>query len=130
MAKASGKPGAEAVTAFIESTPVAVRPKLELVRRTIRSVVPDAVEGISYRMPAFRLPGAKHRRPFVWYALRSSYLGLYLRPPTIQNHRRDLTEYTTTKSAVHLPLDEPIPTGLLRKLLRAAAQTDRTRPTV
>ena len=101
---------------------------LELVRATIQSVAPSAIEVMSYQMPAYRHPGTAYRRPFVWFALRRGYIGLYLRPPTIQDHRRALAQYTTTKSAVHLPLDEPTPTRLVRTLVRAAARAVPSTP--
>ena len=57
---------------------------------------------------------------FAWFAMQSGYIGLYVRPPTIQNHRDELKGYKTTKSAVHLPLDRPLPTRLIESLVRVS----------
>jgi uncharacterized protein YdhG (YjbR/CyaY superfamily) len=44
--------------------PEALPPKLEQVRAAIRRAVPEAVEGIGYRMPGYKL----HRKPMLYFA--------------------------------------------------------------
>ena len=48
-----------------------------------------------------------------------NHIGLYLRPPVIAEHQRELAAYKTTKSAIHFPLDEKLPIRLMKKLVRA-----------
>jgi uncharacterized protein YdhG (YjbR/CyaY superfamily) len=43
-----------AVDAYIAGFPPAVRARLARVRRVVRAAAPHAVEGISYRIPAYR----------------------------------------------------------------------------
>ena len=43
------------VDEYIAAQPEAVRPKLEQVRAAIRRAVPEAVEGIGYGMPVYKL---------------------------------------------------------------------------
>ena len=62
-----------------------------------------------------------------WFGLQSQHIGLYVRPPVIDEHRAELSAYVTTKSAVHLPLDEGIPVGLVKKLIRAAMAHNEAR---
>jgi uncharacterized protein YdhG (YjbR/CyaY superfamily) len=54
-----------------------------------------------------------------WFGFQKGHIGLYLRPPVIAEHRKELAGYVTTKSAVHLPLDERIPVQLIKKLVKA-----------
>ena len=110
------------VTAYIARCPPGTRSKLREVRRLIRHGAPDATERVSYRMPGLAYPGYPYRGMFVWFGLQRGYIGLYLRPPTIARHRRELAGYTTTKSALHLPLDRPIPSRLVLKLVRASLE--------
>ena len=49
---------------YIAAQPEAVRPKLEQVRVAIRRAVPEAVEGIGYRMPGYKL----HAKPMLYFA--------------------------------------------------------------
>ncbi len=116
------KPGSRSkeVDSYIARAPRAVQRRLQEVRGAIRDVAPDAVELISYSMPGYSYPGYTYKGMFAWFASQNGYIGLYLRPPTIQNHRRDLEGYKTTKSAVHLPLDRELPTGLIKSLVKAS----------
>ncbi|MDA4115378.1 MAG: DUF1801 domain-containing protein [Thaumarchaeota archaeon] len=90
------------------------REKLEEVRAAIRQVAPTAVESISYQMPYYNYKGR-----LAWFGLHSRHIGLYLRPPTIEEHKKELAGYVTTKSAVHLPLDKKIQVSLVKKLVKA-----------
>ncbi len=84
------------------------------MRAAIREVAPDAAESISYRMPYYSYKGR-----LAWFGLHESHIGLYLRPPVIEEHKVELAGYVTTKSAVHLPLDRKVPVSLTKKLVRA-----------
>jgi uncharacterized protein YdhG (YjbR/CyaY superfamily)/uncharacterized protein YndB with AHSA1/START domain len=104
----------ESVDAYIAAAPKEVQAKLHEVRAAIRAVAPDAVESISYRMPYYNYKGR-----LAWFGLQRAHIGLYLRPPVIEEHKRELIGYETTKSAVHLHLDREIPVPLIKKLVRA-----------
>ncbi len=101
------------VDAYIARAPKEVQGKLRQVRAAIRQVAPDAVESISYMMPSY------DKGKIAWFANMRSHIGLYLRPPIIAEHKKDLAGYTTTKSAVHLSLDKKIPILLIKKLVKA-----------
>lgn len=109
-----------AVDAYIARCPRKVQGKLREIRKVISATVPDATELISYSMPGYCYEGYTYKGMFVWFGLQSNHIGLYLRPPTIWNHRKELSDYKTTKSAVHLPLDKKIPAPLIRKLVKAS----------
>ncbi len=99
---------------YISAAPKGAQEKLRQVRAAIKSVAPTAAESISYRMPYYDYKGR-----LAWFGLHTAHIGLYLRPPVIKEHRKELAGYKTTKSAVHLPLDEDIPVYLIKKLVRA-----------
>jgi uncharacterized protein YdhG (YjbR/CyaY superfamily) len=113
------------VDAYIADTSQEVQPKLRQLRAAIRSVAPDSVEVVSYRMPGFSYPGYRYRGMFVWFAAQSGHIGLYLRPPTIERHRRELARYGRTKAALHLPYGDPLPIPLIKKLVRTSIRIMR-----
>jgi uncharacterized protein YdhG (YjbR/CyaY superfamily) len=92
------------------------RTALDKLRKTIRSIVPRAEECISYGMPAFRLDG-KVIAGFQATAKGCSYYPFS--GTTLQTLAPDLKGFGKTKSALHFPADEPLPTTLVRKLLKA-----------
>ncbi len=102
------------VDGYIEAAPEGVREKLREVRAAIRDAAPEAKEGISYGMAYYSYKGR-----LAWFGLHTGHIGLYLRPPVVAEHSKDLAGYVTTKSAVHLPLDRKIPAALVKKLVKA-----------
>jgi uncharacterized protein YdhG (YjbR/CyaY superfamily) len=92
------------------------RSTLEQLRRSIHAVVPDAEECISYGMPAFTVQG-KTVAGFAAFKNHLSYLphsGSVL--PSLAS---DLAKYEGTKGSMHFPIDEPLPTAIVNKLLGA-----------
>lgn len=101
------------VDQYINSAPEEVRRKMEELRKAIKEVAPDAEEKISYSMPYY---GYKGR--LVYFAYYKRHIGLYIPPPIIDDHNSELSEYKTSKSAVQLPLDKPLPIALIKKLIK------------
>ena len=88
---------------------------LERLRRAIVSIIPDAVECISYKMPAFRYHGAVVAG-FLATKKGCSYYPFSGR--TLQTLAADLTKYERTKSALHFDPEKPLPLTLIRKLIK------------
>jgi uncharacterized protein YdhG (YjbR/CyaY superfamily) len=118
--------GSSEVDAYIAKCPKEAQVRLREIRKAIREAAPGAIEGIrQFSIPSFAYPGYSHGvydGVFVWFGLQSNHIGLYLRPPTISDHRKALAGYVTTKSAVHLPLDREAPVPLITKLVRASVK--------
>jgi uncharacterized protein YdhG (YjbR/CyaY superfamily) len=76
--------------------------------------VPDAEQGISYGMPAFRLRG-KTVAGFAAFKHHLSYLPHS--ESVIPQLAKELEGYTSTSGSLHFPVDQPLPEALVRKLL-------------
>jgi uncharacterized protein YdhG (YjbR/CyaY superfamily) len=92
------------------------RAALEQLRRTIRSIVPDAEECISYSMPAFRCNGHVIAG-FLATAKGCSYFPFS--GTTLSTLSPNLAGYSRTKSALHFDAKRPLPVALVRKLIKA-----------
>jgi uncharacterized protein YdhG (YjbR/CyaY superfamily) len=90
------------------------RSTLEALRRTILGIVPDAEQVISYRVPAFRV-GGKTVAGFAAFKNHLSYLPFS--GSVLRQLADELEGYTTTKSALHFPVDRPLPKTLVKKLI-------------
>src|SRR6516225_8271470 len=109
----------KSVDDYIAMQPDAVRPKLEEVRAAIRRAVPQAVEGIGYRMPGYKL----HGRPLLYFAGFKEHYSLFAASGTFFAALEDeLRGYELRKGTIHFPLDKPVPAKLIARIakLRAA----------
>jgi uncharacterized protein YdhG (YjbR/CyaY superfamily) len=121
--------GSKDVDAYIAQRPIDVQGKLKDIRKAILEVAPGASETTSYfQMPGCYYPGYDYNGMFVWYGLQKSHISLLLRPPTIQHHRKELAGYTTTKAAVHFPIDSEVPAPLVKKLVKASLEVMKAKP--
>lgn len=85
---------------------------LEKIRQTIRSIIPEATETISYGIPAFDLFG-KH---VVHFAAFKNHIGFFPTPSAIVFFSKELNEYHTSKGTIQFPMDKPIPYELIEKI--------------
>ena len=90
------------------------RSTLEALRRTILEVVPDAEQVISYRVPAFRV-GGNTVAGFAAFRDHLSYLPFS--GSVLSQFADELGGYTMTKSALHFPVDRPLPKKLVKQLI-------------
>jgi uncharacterized protein YdhG (YjbR/CyaY superfamily) len=90
------------------------RSTLQALRRTILEIVPEADQVISYRVPAFRVQG-KVVAGFAAFKDHLSYLPFS--GSVLEQLGDELRGYTMTKSALHFPVDRPLPKRLVKKLI-------------
>jgi uncharacterized protein YdhG (YjbR/CyaY superfamily) len=110
------KPLPATIDDYLKRTPDDRRRILEDLRAKIRSVIPDAEECISYRLPAFRLNGDLVAG-FCATAKGCSYFPFS--GSTLKTLARDTSRYTQTKGSLHFSSDTPLPLALVRKLIKA-----------
>jgi uncharacterized protein YdhG (YjbR/CyaY superfamily) len=112
---ATGKGAPKNVDEYIARVPEPARSRLREMRAAIQSVVPEeAVEIISYQIPAFKL-----KRVLVWYAAFSEHCSLFPTASVIEEFRNELAGLTTSKGTVQFSTDKALPTGLIKKLVKA-----------
>jgi uncharacterized protein YdhG (YjbR/CyaY superfamily) len=104
------------VDAYLRSLPVPMRSALQSLRKAIRAAAPTAGEGFSYGLPAFRLEG----RPLVCYGASQNHCSFFpMSPAVIRAHAADLKGYSTSKGTIRFPPEKPLPSALVKKLVRA-----------
>lgn len=103
----------ETVDEYISTKSGDIRPILEKVRELIRQRAPDAQEGISYGMPAYKL----HGKPLVYFAAQKKHLGFYATPSGHEKFSEKLSDYKQGKGSVQFPYDKPIPYDLIEEIV-------------
>jgi uncharacterized protein YdhG (YjbR/CyaY superfamily) len=115
MAKSSASEAA-AVEAHLAAVPEPAHSTLQAVREIVRALLPEATEGISYGMPAFKL----HNKPVAGYAAFPNHCGFYpMSGSVVAALQADLAGYETSKGAIRFSLDTPLPAELIEKLVKA-----------
>jgi uncharacterized protein YdhG (YjbR/CyaY superfamily) len=103
------------VDEYLAGVPEPARGTLNELRAAIRSAVPpEATEVISYRIPAF-----KHKGVLVWFAAFSNHCSLFPTASVIEAFKNELKGFSTSKGTIHFPTDKPLPTALIKKLVKA-----------
>lgn len=105
---------ADEVDRYLREVDEPKRSTLEALRRTILEIVPEAEQVISYRVPAFRVDG-KIVAGFAAFKNHLSYLPFS--GSVLPGLAAELEGYSGTKSALHFPVDRPLPEALVKKLV-------------
>jgi uncharacterized protein YdhG (YjbR/CyaY superfamily) len=98
---------------YIAGFPPEVQAILQKIRLTIRKAAPGAQETISYQMPTFTLHGN-----LVHFAAFKNHIGFYPTPTGTEKFQKELATYKGGKGSVQFPLDQPIPYGLIAKIVK------------
>ncbi len=100
------------VDEYIAQFPEDVQRILVKIRVVIKDSAPEAVEKISYSMPAYFLNGG-----LVWFGAYKRHIGFYPRTSGMLA-LPELSAYKGTKGSVHFPLDQPMPYDLISKIVK------------
>ena len=103
----------QSVEDYIERFPTKVATRLRSLRALIRKHAPEAVESISYGMPAYKFSG----RPLVYFAGYEHHIGFYALPSGHKKFQKELASYKQGKGSVQFPLDQSLPLDLIEKVI-------------
>lgn len=108
---------AASIDDYIAAQASAVQPILQRIRAIVREEAPDAVEAVSYRMPAFMLGGA-----LLYFAAFKKHIGVY--PPVRGDAAllQALAPYRGEKGNLSFPLADAMPYELIRRVARQRVQ--------
>jgi uncharacterized protein YdhG (YjbR/CyaY superfamily) len=101
------------VDEYIQTFPKDIQELLKQIRAAIKTTAPEAVESISYGMPAYKTNG----RPLVYFAGFKKHIGFYATPAGHVAFADELSKYKQGKGSVQFPLDQPIPLDLLKRIV-------------
>ncbi len=107
---------------YIASFSPEVQAILERIRLTIKQAAPNAQETISYKIPAFTLNGT-----LVYFAAFKKHIGFY--PPVRGDAKleKSISKYAGEKGNLQFPLDQPIPYGLIERIVKLRVKQNLSR---
>jgi uncharacterized protein YdhG (YjbR/CyaY superfamily) len=107
------------VEEYLLDQPESVIPLLISIRELIQTEVPEAVEKISYGMPAYQYCG----KPLIYFAAQKKHLGIYATPNAHNFFEDQLQSYKRGKGSVQFPYNRDIPFDLIRSMIRFNKET-------
>jgi uncharacterized protein YdhG (YjbR/CyaY superfamily) len=98
---------------YIATFPIEIQSLLENVRNSIIKKAPEALESISYGMPAYKTYG----KPLVYFAGYKNHIGFYATPTGHTEFSNELSNYKQGKGSVQFPIEHPIPYWLIEQIV-------------
>lgn len=95
-----------------------VRSRLVQMRDIVRSTAPEAEEKMAYGMVGYKL----NKTPLVYFGGFARHVGFFATPNGHEAFKEELAKYKGGKGSVQFPLDEELPIGLIRRVVRYRKQ--------
>lgn len=102
-----------AIDNYILGFPENIQKILIKLRETIQLAAPDAIELISYQMPAYNQNGI-----LVYFAGYKNHVGFYPTASGIEEFKAEFSNYKWSKGAIQFPVNEPLPIDLVTKIVK------------
>ena len=110
---------AEEIDQYLDALEEPKRTTLARLRQTIMEVLPEAEQGISYGVPAFRVRG----KTVAGFAAFKDHLSYLPHSGSVFPQLKDeLKDYSATSGALHFGVGEPLPAPLVNKLIAVRLQ--------
>ncbi|MBK7254855.1 MAG: DUF1801 domain-containing protein [Ignavibacteria bacterium] len=94
--------------------PSETKTKLKIIRQIIKDIAPEAIESISYGMPAYKI----NKKPLVYFGGFAKHIGFYATPTGHEKFKKQLSVYKQGKGSVQFPLDQPLPVALIKDIIK------------
>ena len=112
------------VDEYMATLPIDRRGPMETIREAVRAAAPDAVEVISYNMPAFRT----HGQFLVSYDAFKRHYSLFPASGAVVDALGEaLTPYLAGKGTIRFPATQPIPVELVRRIVEVRLAENEAR---
>lgn len=112
--------GMNVIDEYISQFDPGIQERLHAMRNTIRLAAPDAGEKISYGMPTFTLHGN-----LVHFAAMKHHIGFYPGASGVEAFSDKLKDFETSKGAIRLPFDKPLPLELIEEIVLFRAKQNQ-----
>ena len=109
---------------YLATVPEDARATLEKLRQVVSAAAPNAVEAIWYQIPTFRLCG----RALVGFAAFKNHCSFFpMSMAVMRAYYDELNSYDTSKGTIRFPLDKPLRSALVKKIVKARIKENEAR---
>jgi uncharacterized protein YdhG (YjbR/CyaY superfamily) len=115
----NGDVSAEDIDRYLEGLEEPKRTTLARLRQTILDALPEAEQGISYGVPAFKVRG----KTIAGFAAFKNHLSYLPHSGSVfPQLKEELKGYSTSSGALRFGISEPLPAALVKKLIAVRLQ--------
>ena len=115
----NGTVSAQEIDHYLDALEEQKRSTLTLLRQAILDLLPEAEQGISYGVPAFKVRG----KTIAGFAAFKNHLSYLPHSGSVFPQLKDeLTGYATSSGALRFSIDQPLPVPLVEKLIAVRLQ--------
>jgi len=109
----------EEIDEYLDALEEPKRTTLARLRQTILDIVPEAEQGISYGVPAFKVRG----KTIAGFAAFKGHLSYLPHSGSVfPQLKEELQGYTTSSGTLRFSIDQPLPVPLVEKLIAVRLQ--------
>ena len=87
---------------------------LERIRKIVSETAPEAVEVISYGMPAFKYEG----KYLIGFAPFKNHMSIFPASDPIEALKEKLGEFKLSKGTIQFTIDKPVPQSIIKELVQ------------
>jgi uncharacterized protein YdhG (YjbR/CyaY superfamily) len=110
---------AQEIDQYLDALEEPKRTTLTQLRQTILDILPEAEQGISYGLPAFKVRG----KTIAGFAAFNNHLSYLPHSGSVFPQLKDeLKSYATSSGALRFSIDRPLPGPLVEKLIAVRLQ--------
>lgn len=102
------------VDAYIQRFTPEIQSRLEEIRTIVHIEAPEAIESISYGLIGFKFLN----KPLVYCGAFAHHIGFYATPNGHEAFAKEFSQYKQGRGSVQFPLDQPLPTDLIRRVVQ------------
>ena len=102
------------VDGYINTFPVDIQKKLNIIRKIIIENASGVTESISYGMSAYKT----HKKPLVYFAAYATHIGFYATPSGHEAFAKQLSAFKQGKGSVQFPINTELPVDLITRIVQ------------
>ena len=103
----------QSIDEYIAACPAQAQSYLHKIRATVKAVVPEAREKISYQIACFELNG----KNLIHFAGWKNHVSMYPIPEGTPAFNQAIAQFAAGKGTTKFPLDKPLPLKLIRQII-------------
>lgn len=107
---------------YLKTLPEGSKEKITEIRSLVKKLFPQAEEAIKYGLPTFILQS----KNLVHFGAYKNHIGIYPGTAVLLKFSEALASYGNSKGSVQFPLNETLPSALIKEIIKERAQEIKT----